>query len=287
MKQQDTIKLLAAFLILTMVFSVFAIFFQGPVNTEQTPEQQQEKYNPELWVISLPFFSISDALNVTPVGAVSANYVDLEGMTPQMVQWVRADMQIINEVDSLYKSNTTKMYFATLPSFKEGVPNFLLLSTMFPEKNDFDYIVLPETNNILRRQDTGAINIMGTPVIYAPQDKTAVEVLDIINSLNKTNNSYDQYENLLSRVDPAPFQSINSNVSFAGQFYMGVREANGNYERTTAYHSINSSTLRKLNQLKANSTQKGLEYNITQSGNYTVVKITGSDLFRVLSEEAS
>ena len=32
--------------------------------------------------------------------------------------------------------------------------SFLLLSTMFTPKNDFEYIVLPDTNNILQRQDT-------------------------------------------------------------------------------------------------------------------------------------
>lgn len=272
-----------------MVFSIFAYIFLGPRSelTQQTPEPTppEEKYNPEYWVINQPFYSISDALNMTPPGVVFANYTDIESMTPQMIQWVRNEgLPLINEVDSLYKSNTTKMYYAGLP----GVRNFLLLSTMSPERNDFDYIVISGVSiPILRRQDTGGINIMGTPTIYT-NDETANEVLNIIYSQNKTNSSYDQYEGLLSKVEPAQYQTISSNVSFASQFYMGIGTINDTYVRTTAYLSINSSTLAKLNRLKTNSTQRGFEqYNITRSGNYTIVKIASPDLFNVLKEETS
>ncbi len=286
MKQQDAYKLLAAFMILIMIIVPVAYVITSPrSDLEQTPEpqSQQEKYNPEFWVVDKPFYSVSDALNITPYGAVTANYADIESMTPQMIQWVITQLPV-NEVDSLYKSNTTKMYYAGLQN-----NSFLLLSTMFPERNDFEYIELPNTYPpILRRQDTGAINIMGNPVIYAPWDKTAGDVLEIIYGMNKTNTSYDQYEGLLSKVEPAQFQIINSNVSFAKQFYMGVKETNGSYERTTAYHYLNSSTLKNLTQLKANSTQKGFtQYNITKNGNYTIVKIASPQLLTVVNEESS
>ncbi len=290
MKQQDAYKLLAAFMILIMIIVPVAYVITNPrSDVEQTPEQQspQEKYNPEFWVVDKPFYSVSDALNITPYGAVTADYADIESMTPLMIQWVITQLPV-NEVDYLYKSNTTKIYYARLPDFNNK-SNFLLLSTMFPERNDFEYIQIPDTT-ILRRQDTGAINIMGNPVIYAPWDKTAGDVLEIIYGMNKTNTSYDQYEGLLSKVEPAPFQEINSNVSFAKQFYLGVRATNGSYERTTVYLNINSSTLKKLNQLKANSTQSGFtHYNITKSGNYTVVKAVSPDLLSVLpkTEEIS
>lgn len=286
MEQQDAYKLLAAFMILIMIIVPVAYVVTNPGSdfSTQTPEQQsqQEKFNPEFWVVNQPLYSISDALNMTPYGAVTADFVDLESMTPQMMQWARAQVPV-NEVDSLYKSNTTKMYFARLQN-----NSFLLLSAMFPERNDFEYIVLPNSYPpILRRQDTGAINIMGNPVVYA-NDKTASEVLEIIYSQNKTNSSYDQYEGLLSKVEPVQFQIINSNVSFAKQFYMGVGVNNGSYERTTAYRNLNSSTLKKLNQLKANSTQKDFtQYNITRSGNYTIVKIASPQLLTVLNEESS
>jgi hypothetical protein len=296
MKQQDAYKLLAAFMILIMIIVPVAYVVTSPRSdlAAQTPEQQsqQEKYNPEFWSVNQPFDSISDALNMTPHGVVTANYVDIESMTPQMVQWARMELPILNEVDSIYKSNTTRMYYASLQYGKNI--SFLLLSTMFPEKNDFEYIVplwAPYKGYyILQRQEqgiSGIFNIMGNPVIFAPP-QTAVDVVDIITSLNKTTTAYDQYEGLLSKVEPASYQMISSNVTFAKQFYLGVRAANGSYERTAAYLDINSSTLKKLNQLKANSTQKGfVQYNITRSGNYTLVKIVSPELLKVVNEEVS
>ncbi len=295
MEKQNTYKvILALFLALTMVFSVFALFLSPRSETAQeTPQQtpQQGKYNPEYWTMNQPFYSISDALNMTPVGVVLATYTDLESMTPQLMQWARQDVTVINEADTIYNSTTTKVYYAAL---KEGNNNsFLLLSTMSPEKNDFGYIEYPQQiagNYILVRQEqglSGLYNVMGTPTILAPED-TLVGVFKIITSLNKTATAYDQYAGLLSKTEPAPYQMLSSNVSFAKQYYMGVGLNNGSYERTTAYLDLNSTTLKKLNQLKSNSTEKGFtEYNITSEGNYTTVKIAGPDLFRVLSEEPS
>ncbi len=289
MKQQDLYKILAIFLGLTMVFSIFAYMFLGPSpdTTQQKNEQAQtEKYNQEFWVFSSPFNSISDALRITPLGAESASFIDLDGMPPQMIQWAKQD-PTIRDLDSIYKSNTTKMYFANLREGKNS--SFLLLSTMFPEKNDFEYIEIPNSYPpILRRTDmNGLYNVMGRPVILAPGD-AIMGVLSITESLNKTNTSYDHYENLLNKAPIAPFQTLSSNVSFSKQYYMGIRFSNGSYERTAVYMNLNSSNLKNLTRLKANSTQRGFtEYNITKSGNYTIVKILGPELFSILGEESS
>ena len=129
---------------------------------------------------------------------------------------------------------------------------------------------------------------MGTPVIYAPTEKIASDVLGIIYGLNKSVTSYDQYENLLNKVEPAPYQEVISNVTFAKQFYRGIGLNNGSFERTTAYLNANSSVLKKLNQSQANSTERGFEqYIVNQSGNYTTVKIVSPELLTVLSEETS
>jgi len=289
MKQQDAYKILAAFLVITMLGSVFAYMFIGQKDTTNsdtvTPNTNPDKYNPEFWTVSQPFYSISDALKMTPPGAIVAYYVDLGSMPPQMIQWVRQELPVIQEVDSLYKSNTTIMYYTNI---KEGTNNsFLLLSTMSIPKNDFEYIVLPNTT-ILERTDagriTGMINIMGTPVIYAPE-QIAGEVLNIIYGVNESNTSYDTYKNLLTKVEPAPYQILNANVSFAKQFYLGINLVNGSYEGTTAYLDANSSVLKKIDRSKANSTQRGFEqFSINQTGNYTIVKVVSPELLNVISE---
>lgn len=297
MKQQDAYKLLAAFMILIMIVVPVAYVVTNPRSDSTPAEEQslQEKYNPEFWVINQPLYSISDALSMTPYTAVTADYIDLESMTPQMIQWARSfktelvSIPLVDFTDSIYKSNTTKVYSANLRYDEDD--SFLFLSTMFPERNDFEYIALPDAYPpILMRQEqgiSGLYNIMGSPTVFAPP-QTAIDVLQIIYSINRTATAYDQYEGLLSKVEPAPFQQIDSNVSFADQFYMGVRETNGSYERTTAYLNVDPAALKKLNNLKANSTQRGFEqYNITRSGDYTIVRIVSPDMLKAVNEESS
>jgi hypothetical protein len=113
-------------------------------------------------------------------------------------------------------------------------------------------------------------------------------VFSIVDSLNETNTSYDRYKMLLSKVPSAPFQSITSNVTFAKQFYSGIRMNNGSYERNTAYLDVNVTLLKKLNQLKTNSTERGiLQYDIVSSGNVTIVQMSSKDLYAVLMEEVN
>ncbi len=293
MKQQDLYKLLAFFLAFTMIFSIFAYIFINPRDDtqQQTEDQTKDYYDPEFWTFDQPFDSISDALNITPVGVESAIYVDLESMTPQMAERIKTVEPLLLQVDTIYRSNTAKMFYSDLRNDNNW--SFLLLSTMDPLKNDFEYMVSPyyyDYHPILIRQEQGLqglYNVMGTPVILAPP-QTVIDVLDITTSLNKTNTSYDQYEKLLSKVPDAPFQTITSNVTFAKQFYMGIRQNNGTYERTTAYLDLNSSVMKKLDQLRTNSTQRGIsQYNVTESGNYTIIQISSGEMAAVLMEEAN
>jgi hypothetical protein len=293
MKQQDLYKLLAFFLAFTMIFSIFAYIFINPGDdaTQQTEDQIQDYYDPEFWTFDQPFDSISDALNMTPPGSLNADFISLESMTPQMAEWTKSVRPILAEVDSIYKSNTTKMFYSDMKYGNNR--SFLLLSTMDPLKNDFQYIVSPydyDEHPLLIRQEEGLrgfYNVMGTPVILAPP-QTVIDVLNITTSLNVTNTSYDLYKGMLSRVPDAPFQTITSNVTFAKQFYMGIRMNNGSYERTTGYLDLNASVMNKLNQLKSNSTQRGISlYDIKKSEDYTIVQISAEEMAAVLIEEAN
>ncbi|MFH0904130.1 MAG: hypothetical protein V1854_02935 [Methanobacteriota archaeon] len=292
MKQQDANKLMAFFLAFIMVGSVFFYFIFPLIPDQQTEEEtHKDYYDPEFWTFDQPFDSISDALNMTPPGAINADFIDLESMTPQMAEWTTSARPILEEVDSIYRSNTTKMFYTDIKY--DNNRSFLLLSTMDPQKNDFEYMVSPyyyDYHPLLLRQEQGLqgfYNVMGTPVILAPQ-QTVIDVLEITTSLNETVTSYDTYRGLLSKVPDAPFQTITSNVSFAKQYYLGIGMNNGSYERISAYLDLNSSVMKKLDQLKTNSTQRGIsQYDIEKSGNYTIVQISGQDLLAVLMEEAN
>jgi len=290
MKQQDANKLMAFFLAFIMVGSVFFyIIFQNIPNQQTddgTDDGTQDKYDPDFWTFDQPFYSISDALNITPPGAVSAEFVDLESMTPQMAEWTKMVNPILAEVDSLYRSNTTKVFYSDM-RYGEN-KSFLLFSTMDPEKNDFEYIVSPyyyDYHSMLIRQDgglQGLYNVMGRPVILAPQ-QILMDVLYLTTTLNETVTSYDTYNGLLSRVPDAPYQTITSNISFAKQYYMGIRMNNGSYERMSAYLDVNPNTLKNLTRLVDNKTQMGfVEYNMTRNGNYTVLRAGSKELLMVL-----
>lgn len=292
MEQQDANKLMAFFLAFIMLGSVFFYFVFQNIPDQQPEEDEtiQDIYDPEFWTFEQPFYSISDALNITPPGAITAEFMDLETMTPQMAEWTRQARPIINEVDAIYKSNTTKMFYSDLISGKNR--SFLLLNTMDPQKNDFQYIFIDSyyDNPLLMRQEGGLqgyYNVMGTPVILAPQ-KTMIDVIDITMSLNETITSYDTYKDILGIVPDAPFQTLTSNVTFAKQFYMGIRLNNWSYERTTAYLDLNSTVMNKLNRLSENSTQRGIShYDIKKTGNYTLVQIYSKDIGAVLMEESN
>jgi len=292
MKQQDMYKILAFFLAFTMIFSIFAYIFINPQDNtqQQTEDQTQTYYDPEFWTFDQPFDSISDALNITPPGAESASYVNLEKMTPQMAAWARQAQPVLDQVDTIYNSTTTRMYYSDIKS--GGNFSFLLLSTMDPLRDDFQYMFIDSyyEHPLLVRQEgglQGLYNVMGTPVMLAPP-RIVIDVLDITTSLNETVTSYDRYNGMLNLVPYAPFQTITSNVTYAKQFYMGLDQNNNSYERTTGYLDVNSSVMKKLNQLKTNSTEKGFsQYNITKTGNYTIVKVSGQDMYAVLMEEAN
>lgn len=294
MKQEDANKLMAYFLAFIMVGSVlFYIVFQNIPDQRVEEDIQIDLYDPEFWTFNQPFYSISDTLNITPPGAVSADFIDIESMTPQMAEWTKAFNPILTEVDTIYKSNTTKVFYSDMRYGNNK--SFLLFSTMDPNKNDFEYIVSPyyyDYHSVLIRQEPGRqglYNVMGTPVILAPQ-KILLDVLYLTTTLNETVTSYDTYKGLLSRVPDAPYQTITSNISFAKQYYMGIRMNNGSYERTSAYLDVNPDALKNLTRLADNSAKSGFaEYNLTRNGNYTVLRVVSQELLMVLpvNEETS
>ncbi len=321
MKQQTANKIIAVFLAFTMLLSVAALFFSGsrsnndetPVNAPLTNEEQEQA----LWSFNEPLYSISDGLKITPPGAVSAEFIDLNSMTPQMMQWAKqlkvdlVNYPILSWTDNLYNSSTDKLYYAHL---KEGQnESFLLLNNIYPQKINFQYEkdqsgFPPAYLNqyLLIREDEefkNIINVMGTPSVFAPWPIVEKVINITVLKNNATKTAYDEYEGLLTYSENAPYQMIASNPGFADQIYIGIKKNNDSYQRTTVYMNLNSTSMKNLTMFKANSTQKGFilydikQYNVTQTPSselnashkvnqsYTVVKVAGPDLLRVLTEE--
>jgi hypothetical protein len=320
MKQQTAYKILAAFMVLTMVFSVFAYIFIGAKdenNTQANTQLINETNEQKLWTFNEPLYSISDGLKITPPGAVNAEFIDLNSMTPQMMQWAKqvkvdlVDYPIIDWTGALYNSTTDKLYYAHLKEGQNG--SFVLLNNINSQKINFQYEkdesgsppVYLNQYLLIRQEDEykNFINVMGTPSVFAPWP-TLEKVINIsVLKNNTTKTAYDEYEGLLSYAENAPYQRIVLKPGFADQFYEGVRKNNDSYERKTIYLNLNSTSIKNLTMLSTNSTQKGFtlydikQYNVTQTTgsefntshklnqSYTVVKVAGPDLLRVLSEE--
>jgi hypothetical protein len=240
-------------------------------------------------------------------------------MTPQMMQWakqVKVDLvnqSIIDWTGTLYNSTTDKLYYAHLKEGQNG--SFLLLNNINTQKINFQYEkdesgFPPSYYNqyILIRQDKeykDLINVMGTPSVFAPWP-TVQKVINItVLRNNTTQTAYDEYEGLLTYSENAPYQMIASNPGFADQIYIGIKKNNESYQRTMVYMNLDLMSMKNLTMYKANSTQKGFtlydikQYNVTQATgseistshkvnqSYTVVKLAGPDLLRVLTEETN
>lgn len=285
-------KAIAAFLILTMVFSALVSFYWGGPAEQEREQEEFNTFNIGGKLVEHDFNSISDALKMTPPGITQATFIDFEAMQGTLLeQWTRE--VYTKEVDKLYQSNTTKMYFTYL----NNTP--LLLTTIYPRKIAFEYTVLPyhpyQDYYFLIRADTGAINVMGDPIIYGSYEN-AIKVIDILEGY-ANNTAYDQFSSLLNVATPpgnvssydqtegVPFQRISAKTDFADQFYDGIKEKDGHYERTRIYLNASKNLTTRIGELKSNSSERGFkEYNVTQDKNITIVRII-SDLAAVLGEE--
>jgi hypothetical protein len=282
-------KILAIFLVSTMVLSSIAFFASTQDNrtSQETPSEKPVVDFLDVGgeLINQPFNSLKDALNITPSGVTRAEYVNLQAasgtpMEPFLLGQLRSEGLPVEELNRLYGANTTHMYFAYLEN-----NSFLLMARFNPQIVTFNFITVPYRNyNMLLREDTGAINVMGNPTIYGPQPAVA-DALDLIDRVSN-HTAYKDYEALMKIAPQAEYQLITNNITFADQFYLGLTTGENNtYRRTTIYLNPEESLVQKINTLKQNSTQRGFtEYNVTTTGDLMTVNIE-STLINVVREE--
>ena len=73
------------------------------------------------------------------------------------------------------------------------------------------------------------------------------------------------------------FQRVTADTSFASQYYIDLKQLEtGDYSRTVIYLDLVNSTFEKLTQFEANSTERGVAYDITTDGNITKIVVTGN-----------
>lgn len=294
-------KIIAAFLVFTMVLSSIALFTGGNTNNnvESTQPIEKETTTPTTMsfrdlggrLVRHEFDSIGDALEITPPKVKYAQYIDVDAISDSpMYFWINqklndtvgANLTMINQ---LYGSNTTKMYLSILDD-----KTFVLLNIIYPEVVAFNYVVgIPYKGYLMLLRNNGMYNVMGTPVVYSTKEN-AMKIIDFISGYESNTN----FDILLDNVSNAEYQEVIVNPGFADQFYLGLRMRNGTlnnntYERMTVYVNATPSIISNLNMLKQNSYERGfIEYNITTEQidaiNVTKMTIVSPDFQLVANE---
>ena len=268
------IMTLAGFMVLMMVLSPLMAYFWGgdePANADQpAPGSDIDNRIPLNNVgklIDHRFDSIADGLNMSPPGAVVAQYVraeDLEG-TPLMVHVIPY---------RVYGTNVSYSYYA---NFWDGT--WIGLHTLDPRKFSFEFIVSPtryDNYQVLIR-DKNSCNVMGDPCIMGTRSKVE-ETVDVIENEGAPN-AYPEFRDLLESVDlDAPYQEVRMYSQIAHKYYDAMRPVGDRCERTITCIGISENSTAILNELAANTTDE-IECNVTFGQgdlNLTIATITGN-----------
>ncbi len=287
-------KYLAIFLALTMLLSAGAIFFSGDSknkNSESNSSSVNVKQNNTIFFSQIPgkqihheFNSIADGLNMTPKGVISARYINLQRTTGTPFEQVFGNITTMN---SFYGADVTKSYDASYANVN-GSNGFELHE--IPEQKIFmpwglvsydNYSVLARTNNTY-----DIWNVVGSPVLLGSRQS----VKDVIDVLEGNASASTEYNNLLSQTNPEGsfYQQVvtktNNSTVPADQAYIEFRKMDdGSYTETSLYLNPEPEFTKKIQTLEANSTERGVTYNVTTSGNITKLMIN-SDFRNLLNE---
>ncbi len=267
-------KLIAIFLAVIMLMSILPLFFSGTSQQSSTDTDINYDDAPGFDIIpgahvNHKFDSIADGLDMTPKGVTSAQYLDVSKIAGTPLQaWAANAIQ----PDSVYNAKLTKTFFV---DYSDDV-SWMELHTISPEVVAFSYWMSPTPYNgyQLLIRENGIYNAIGTPLIFGPQDK----VEDTIDVLSGSAEKSDEFDHILSYADmDSEFQRVTTNTVFASQYYLDFKRLdNGDYSRTIVYLDVVNSTLDKMFQFEANSTERGVAYDITTDGNITKVVVTGN-----------
>lgn len=295
MKQKDPVtknqRYLAVFLAFTMLLSAGAIFFSGNSNKDKSDNASSSgnlEENNTIAFSQIPgrqvhheFNSIADGLNMSPEGVVSASYVDLQRTTGTPFEQFFGNQTIMY---SLYGADVTKRYgarYADGNGFElHQIPEHKMIMPWGAVQYD-NYSLLARTNNTY-----DIWNVAGSPVILGSRQS----VQDVIDVLQGNATASTEYNSLLSQANTegSLYQELtvktNNSTLPADQRYMDIKKLDdGSYSQTFLYLNPESNFTDEIKALQANSTERGVTYNVTTSGNITKMMIT-SDFRSLLNE---
>ncbi|WP_440947177.1 hypothetical protein ACSAZL_02490 [Methanosarcina sp. T3] len=278
-------KYLAIFLALTMFLSAFMIYFTAIGNNNDNDVPASETGENFVTVpfsqiqgkhVQHDFNSIIDGLEMSPAGVTNAKYVDLQRTEGTPLESVFGNGQTMN-VSFSYGADVTKRYGASyadesgfeLHQIPEQKINIPLGTQAMPYEG---YSILDRTNGTYN-----IWNVVGSPSIIGPIQNVA----NVIGVLEGNSTSSSEYDQILSRADPegSIYQEVvtktNSTDIPAEQYYKDLKKLDdGSYVQTTIYLNPEPEVNEKIAVYQANSSERGVAYNVTTLGNITKLEIS-------------
>jgi len=290
-------KYLAIFLAVTMFLSAFMIYFTASSKTDNDNDVPTSETGSDFITVQFSqipgkhvqhdFNSIIDGLEMSPEGVTNAVYVDLQKTEGTPLEAIFGNPQTIN-VSFSYGADVTKRYGASyadesgfelhqIPEQKIDMP---LDTQAMPYEG---YQILDRTNGTYN-----IWNVVGSPSIIGPIQNVA----NVISVLEGNATSSSEYDQILSQADPegSIYQEVvgktNSTDIPAEQYYKDLKKLDdGSYVQTTIYLNPEPEVNEKISVYQANSSERGVAYNVTTLGNLTKLEIS-SDFESLYNESA-
>ncbi|HIH75101.1 MAG TPA: hypothetical protein HA306_08000 [Methanosarcina sp.] len=289
-------KYLAVFLAVTMFLSAFLIYFTATDSKTDNDNTPNSGADGEL--ITVPFSqvpgkhvqhqfnSIADGLNMSPEGVTNAVYVDLQKTRGTPLEYVFGNEQTMNTSFS-YGADVTKRYGASygnesgfeLHQIPEQEIDMPLNTQAMPYEG---YQILDRTNGTYN-----IWNVVGSPSIIGPIQS----VVSVIGVLEGNETSTTEYNQVLSQADleGSIYQEVvkrtnSSEEISAEQYYRDLKKLDdGSYMQTSIYLNPDPEINEKISAYQANSSERGVTYNVTISENITKLVIS-SDFESIYNE---
>ncbi|AFV25063.1 hypothetical protein Mpsy_2864 [Methanolobus psychrophilus R15] len=263
-------KLIGIFLAAIMLMSIGTFFFAGPLSN-QSNNGNDASQAPGFETIpgtkmSHELNSLQDGLAMTPEGVTVVSYVDYSRVYGTPLQILAPN---ITDVYSVYNSMIIKRYSAYNTTedfaFEAHVIN--------PEVINFEYMLAEQPYNgyYMLSRNGQVYNIVGNPMLLGPQESLQ-QVIDVKSG---TLGSSGDFERIMPYIeDGAEYQMLTSADRLAEQHYMEFRyTADGNYTRTEVFVEPQQNLLDNITALGANSSERGLAYNITTHDDANITKV--------------
>ncbi|MDI9395697.1 MAG: hypothetical protein QM426_09930 [Euryarchaeota archaeon] len=290
-------KYLAIFLAVTMLLSAGMIYFTGDLDRDKENDVSSSETGDVPIMVSFfqiqgkhvqhDFNSIADGLKMSPEGVTNAIYVDLQKTEGTPLEAVFGNKQTMN-VSFSYGADVTKRYGASYGN-ESGFELHMIPEQRFNMPLNAQAMPYDGYNILDRTNGTYNIwNVVGSPSIIGPIQA----VTRVINVLEGNETSDTEYDNILSQADlkGCIYQQVNKKTNSseipAEQYYRDLKKLDdGSYVQTSIFLNLESEVNEKIKAYQANSSERGVSYNLTTMGDITKLVIS-SDFESVYNESS-